>query len=121
MLEKRHEKLVGCISFEIADELVLQRIAGRRIHEQSGRTYNIYFKPPKVADKDDETGEALIIRKDDAEATVKRRLVSYHKEYNALAGYYKQKGLFRSINAEQHMDKVYQIMKRIYDKNDIKA
>ncbi len=76
------------LEIDVPDEGIVKRMAGRRVHPGSGRTYHIEFNPPKVAGKDDVTGEALVQRKDDEEATVKKRLEIYHAETNALVGYY---------------------------------
>jgi len=63
-------------------------LSGRRVHPASGRTYHVKFNPPKVADKDDLTGEALILRQDDHPDTVKERLSVYHAQTQPLIEYY---------------------------------
>jgi adenylate kinase len=63
-------------------------MSGRRVHVASGRTYHVVFNPPKVEGKDDETGEDLIQRADDAEDTVLKRLEVYHAQTAPLIGYY---------------------------------
>ena len=63
-------------------------MSGRRVHTASGRTYHVVFNPPKVAGKDDVTGEDLIQREDDKEETVKKRLEVYHGQTRALVAYY---------------------------------
>ena len=70
-----------------AAEIIL-RMSGRRVHPASGRTYHIKFNPPKVADKDDLTGEPLILRQDDQPETVKERLHVYHAQTQPLIEYY---------------------------------
>jgi len=76
------------IEFVVDDEEIVQRMSGRRVHPGSGRTYHIVFNPPREADKDDVTGEALIQREDDSEETVRRRLAIYHEQTKPLLGYY---------------------------------
>ncbi|NOS89978.1 MAG: adenylate kinase [Methylococcaceae bacterium] len=76
------------IEIVVEDEEIVQRIAGRRVHPQSGRTYHIIHNPPKVAGVDDVTGEPLIQRDDDQEATVRKRLSVYHDQTKPLVGYY---------------------------------
>jgi adenylate kinase len=66
----------------------LDYVSGRRVHLASGRTYHVTHNPPKVAGKDDVTGEDLVQRKDDEEATVKTRLKVYHDQTEVLLGYY---------------------------------
>ena len=70
-----------------ADEIIA-RMSGRRVHLASGRTYHIKFNPPRVAGKDDLTGDDLIQREDDKEATVKKRLDVYMAQTSPLIAYY---------------------------------
>jgi len=76
------------VEIAVPDEEIIQRMSGRRVHTASGRTYHIQFNPPKVADKDDLTGEPLIIRQDDRPETVKERLQVYHAQTQPLIEYY---------------------------------
>lgn len=78
LLESRGEKLDKVIEFKVKDENLIERITGRRIHPQSGRSYHLKFNPPKVEGKDDITGEDLIQRKDDNESILVNRLKQYH-------------------------------------------
>jgi len=78
------------LEFDVPDELIIDRIIGRRVHAGSGRVYHIKFNPPKVADQDDVTGEPLSQRKDDQEDTVRKRLVEYHQQTEPLVSYYSQ-------------------------------
>jgi adenylate kinase len=76
------------IEIAVPDEEIIQRMSGRRVHPASGRTYHIKYNPPKVADKDDHTGEPLILRQDDQPDTVKERLHVYHAQTQPLIEYY---------------------------------
>jgi adenylate kinase len=76
------------VEIDVADEEIVKRMAGRRVHLASGRTYHVEFNPPKEAGKDDETGEALIQRDDDKEETVRARLKVYHDQTEPLISYY---------------------------------
>ncbi|SFN52738.1 Adenylate kinase [Formivibrio citricus] len=76
------------VEIDVPDAAIIERMAGRRVHVASGRTYHVKFNPPKVEGKDDETGEELIQRADDAEDTVKKRLDVYHEQTEVLVGYY---------------------------------
>jgi len=67
---------------------ILQRMTGRRVHAASGRVYHVTFNPPKVVGRDDVTGEPLIQREDDKEATVKTRLDVYEAQTRPLVDYY---------------------------------
>lgn len=76
------------IEIVVEDEEIVKRMAGRRVHLQSGRTYHVEFNPPKVDGLDDVTGEPLIQRDDDKEETVRKRLSVYHEQTKPLVGYY---------------------------------
>lgn len=73
---------------DVPDSEVLMRMTGRRVHLASGRSYHVVFNPPKVADRDDATGEPLAQRDDDKEETVKKRLAIYHQTTRMLVDYY---------------------------------
>lgn len=82
---------VDCVvEVRVADELVVQRISGRRIHRTSGRTYHVDFDPPKRQGLDDETGEPLVQRADDEANTVRKRLGIYHRETRPLVCFYRE-------------------------------
>ena len=76
----------------VPDATIIERMSGRRVHVASGRTYHVKFNPPKVAGKDDATGEDLVQRKDDEEATVRNRLGVYHQQTEPLVEYYRKWG-----------------------------
>ncbi|KZN36454.1 adenylate kinase [Pseudoalteromonas luteoviolacea] len=78
------------IEFDVADEIIVERMGGRRVHPGSGRVYHVVYNPPKVEGKDDETGEDLIIRADDTEETVRKRLSIYHDQTRPLVDYYQK-------------------------------
>ncbi|MDB2448956.1 nucleoside monophosphate kinase, partial [bacterium] len=77
------------IDIDVADEEIIKRLSGRRVHEASGRVYHVDNNPPQVAGKDDETGEPLIQREDDKEETVTKRLEVYHAQTKPLVDFYK--------------------------------
>lgn len=76
------------LEFDVPDEEIVKRMSGRRVHSASGRVYHTVYNPPKVEGKDDETGEDLIIRADDVEETVRKRLAIYHDQTAPLVTYY---------------------------------
>jgi adenylate kinase len=78
------------LEIDVPDEAIIERMSGRRVHVASGRSYHVKFNPPKVTGKDDVTGEDLIQRKDDEEATVLARLQVYHAQTRPLVDYYNQ-------------------------------
>lgn len=78
------------LEIDVPDAVIVERMSGRRVHLASGRTYHVKYNPPKVADRDDVTGEPLIQREDDREETVNKRLAVYHAQTVPLIAYYKQ-------------------------------
>ena len=87
-LQENNVDINGVIELVVADEEIIKRMSGRRIHLASGRTYHVDFNPPKKPGLDDETGEELIIRKDDEPETVKDRLKVYWTQTQPLIEYY---------------------------------
>ena len=85
-------KIDNVIEINVADEEIVKRIAGRRVHPESGRTYHVEYNPPKVEGIDDVTEETLIQRDDDKEETVRKRLTIYHELTKPLVGYYSATG-----------------------------
>ena len=76
------------VEIDVPDSAIMERMTGRRSHPASGRTYHVKFNPPKVAGKDDVTGEDLVQRPDDAPEVVNKRLVEYHAQTEPLIKYY---------------------------------
>ena len=83
-------KLDYVLEIDVPDQAIIERMSGRRVHPASGRTYHVKFNPPKVAGKDDLTGDPLIQRDDDQEETVRKRLDVYQKQTRPLVDYYTQ-------------------------------
>src|SRR5690625_4743960 len=73
-------KLDYVIELDVPEEVIIERISGRRMHPASGRTYHVTFNPPKQADTDDVTGEPRAQRDDDKEPTVRQRPRAYKKQ-----------------------------------------
>ena len=87
------------VEIDVADSEIINRMSGRRVHPASGRTYHTIFNPPKVAGKDDVTGENLVQRPDDVEDTVVKRLNVYHDQTKPLVEYYRAWATFDPDNA----------------------
>lgn len=100
------------IEIDVADEVIVKRMSGRRAHLASGRTYHLEYNPPKVAGKDDETGEDLVQRADDKEEVVAERLSVYHDLTQPLIGYYKDQTskiatlTYITVDGTLHIDEV---------------
>ncbi len=80
--------LDGVLEIVVPEEQIVKRLSGRRVHEKSGRVYHVIYNPPKVDNRDDDTGDPLVQRKDDAEATVRQRLAVYHDQTFPLVDFY---------------------------------
>lgn len=101
------------IEIKVADEAILERMSGRRVHPGSGRNYHIVFQPPKKDDVDDETGEPLIQREDDMPETVKHRLQVYQNETKPLVAYYQSQESksclkYIAVDGSQPVQKVFE-------------
>ncbi len=91
------------IELQVDDEKIVKRMGGRRVHPASGRTYHIEFNPPKEPDKDDVTGEPLILRDDDKVETVRKRLHVYHEQTTPLITYYTELSQHKNNNAPKYL------------------
>lgn len=81
-------KIDYVLEFDVSDDVIVERMAGRRVHPGSGRVYHVVYNPPKEEGKDDVSGEDLVIRDDDKEETVRKRLAIYHEQTEPLVAYY---------------------------------
>jgi len=78
------------IEIEVDDEEIVGRLSGRRVHPGSGRIYHVIHNPPKIENRDNETGEQLVQREDDREDTVRKRLQVYHNQTKPLVEFYRK-------------------------------
>lgn len=95
-------KIEFVLEIDVPDEAIIERMSGRRVHAASGRTYHVKFNPPKVAGKDDTTGEDLIQREDDKEETVRKRLEVYQGQTRPLVEYYSAWAATGDANAPRY-------------------
>ncbi len=102
------------IEIDVPDEVIVERLSGRRVHPASGRTYHIQYNPPRQEGVDDETGEPLIQRDDDKPETIRKRLAVYHEQTAPLVDYYRREAeanpslKYIHIDGTQPIDKVEQ-------------
>ena len=82
-------KIDHVLEIDVPDEVIIGRLTGRRVEPASGRVYHVEFNPPRVAGRDDTSGEELVHREDDREETVRQRLGVYHDQTAQLIGYYR--------------------------------
>ena len=100
-LERSGAKVRSAVLVDVPDEIIADRIAGRRTCPKCKAGYHVKALPPKVEGICDKCGAALTVRKDDTPETVKDRLVVYHRETEPLVAYYEAKGLLRRIDGDQ--------------------
>lgn len=91
------------VEIAVDDEEIVKRMSGRWVHPASGRTYHVIFNPPKVAGKDDVSGEELVQRDDDREETVRKRLDVYHAQTEPLVEYYSAWAKAGTANAPKYI------------------
>jgi adenylate kinase len=116
-LDEAQVKINYVVAIEVPDEVIIERLSGRRVHPASGRTYHVQFNPPKNANKDDITNEELIIRDDDKEETVISRLANYNKSTKPLISFYQDKSAthelnFISIDGTANIDSINTLLRK---------
>lgn len=104
---------------KINDEIIIERLSGRRVHEASGRTYHIVYNPPKNEEKDDLTGEILVQRPDDQPENIKTRLTNYHLSTQPVINFYEQQSLenkvrFIELDASLSIQEVSIALKKVF-------
>jgi adenylate kinase len=110
LLRQQFLGLDAVINLTIADDEVVKRISGRRCCSRSdgcGVCFNVHYKPPKVPGKCDKCGAELILRDDDKEETVRRRLGEFHKNTEQLITHYRQQNLVKDVSATDPPETVY--------------
>ncbi|KAJ2654658.1 adenylate kinase [Coemansia sp. RSA 1200] len=114
MLDARKQSLDHAVELVIDDALLVARITGRLVHPASGRSYHKIFNPPVRLMLDDVTGEPLVQRSDDNEATLAKRLKTYHEQTAPVAAYYQRKGILRQVDAAQKPSAVWHTLLAIF-------
>lgn len=111
-MKKRDDKVDKVINIKVPEDVVIERISGRRVNLSTGRVYHIKYNPPKVEGIDDETGEKLIQREDDTKEAVKERLDVYNEYTSVLIDYYDKKGILVTIDGAKTPDEVFDQIKK---------
>ena len=112
ILSDRNQKIDIVFRLCVPDDMAIRRIAGRRFHITSGRSYNIEFNPPKIEGRDDITGEKLVQREDDKEEIVQSRLNTYHELTEPLVRYYQKQGIIKAIDGAGSPENIYAEIKQ---------
>lgn len=117
LLEAEGKKLDYVINIDVPEQLLMDRLTGRRV-SKAGRTYHIMYNPPKVEGKCDVDGSDLIQRDDDKPETVRERLKVNLKQAKPLFDFYNEKGYLQNVNGDQEIDAVFndidQLLKGIH-------
>ncbi|GAE26057.1 adenylate kinase [Halalkalibacter wakoensis JCM 9140] len=108
LLESMERKIDYVLNVTVPEQLLMDRLTGRRVSPTSGKTYHVIFNPPKVEGICDVDGKELIQRDDDKPETVKKRLEVNQKQAKPLVDFYSEKGYLRDINGDQDIDKVFE-------------
>ena len=111
-LEKAGIVFDDVVSIEISDEVIMERMSGRRVCEHCGASYHLVAVPPKREGICDKCGGKLVQRKDDAPETVKARLEVYHKETEPLKDFYAKRGLLKSVENQATVAETSQVILR---------
>ena len=107
ILTDMNRKIDYVINIQVPEEILVERLTGRRICKSCGATYHLVFNPPKEAEVCDRCEGELYQRPDDNEETVQNRLNVNIKQTQPLLDFYNEKGYLRNINGEQDIDKVF--------------
>ncbi len=107
--------LDGVVNLEVSEVELVRRLTGRRVCPKCGANYHVMFNPPRTEGRCDNCGTDLIQRDDDREETVRRRLEVYRNQTQPLINYYQERGLLKTVNGEQPVDKVSQDLARIIE------
>ena len=116
MLAAKNQQIDMVLRLLVKDEVLVQRIAGRRFHLESGRSYHVEFNPPEISGKDDLTGDYLIQRADDKEDVIKSRLEIYREQTEPLVKYYEEKSVLVSIDGLGTPDEIFARIKTAFEK-----
>jgi adenylate kinase len=108
MLLSKNKVIDRVLEFKVDDDILVERIEGRRVHVQSGRSYHVKFNPPRVEGLDDLTGEPLIQRKDDNAEVLCKRMGAYHTQTAPILDYYRKQNILKTIDAMASIDSVQQ-------------
>ena len=112
-LKEKNEEIDYAVNIEVADEVIVNRMAGRRACVACGGTYHIEFNPTKEEGICDACGGELVLRDDDKPETVQKRLEVYHKQTQPLIDYYTTAGKLVEVDGTQEVNKVFEAIVEI--------
>jgi len=111
MLKGKGEKISKVLFFDVPDEVIIDRLSGRRVCSKCGAVYHVKYNPPKVEGVCDLCGGSLVQRDDDREEVVKKRLEVYRKQTQPLIEFYQDRGIIYRLDAEKGVEELFKEVK----------
>jgi adenylate kinase len=111
MLKGKGEKISKVLFFDVLDEVIIDRLSGRRVCSKCGAVYHVKYNPPKVEGVCDLCGGSLVQRDDDREEVVKKRLEVYRKQTQPLIEFYQDRGIIYRLDAEKGVEELFEEVK----------
>jgi adenylate kinase len=111
MLKGKGEKISKVLFFDVPDEVIIDRLSGRRVCSKCGAVYHVKYNPPKVEGMCDLCGGSLVQRDDDKEEVVKKRLEVYRKQTQPLIEFYQDRGIIYRLDAEKGVEELFEEVK----------
>ncbi|REJ21642.1 MAG: adenylate kinase [Bacillaceae bacterium] len=108
ILKELNKEIDYVINIHVDQEILMERLTGRRICKNCGATYHLVFNPPKEEGICDKCGGNLYQRADDNAETVGNRLEVNLKQTKPLLDFYKSKGYLKNIDGQQEINKVFE-------------
>ena len=103
-LKEIGEKLDKVVVLEAPDDVLVERLSGRRQSEATGEIYHVEYNPPPEDDEEDPG--PFVQREDDTEEAIRNRLETYHEQTEPLKDYYEEQGLLVTVDATKEIDEV---------------
>ena len=111
MLKGKGEKISKVLFFDVPDEVIIDRLSGRRVCSKCGAVYHVKYNPPKIEGVCDLCGGSLVQRDDDKEEVVKKRLEVYRKQTQPLIEFYQDRGIIYRLDAEKGVEELFEEVK----------
>jgi len=111
MLKGKGEKISKVLFFDVPDEVIIDRLSGRRVCSKCGAVYHVKYNPPKVEGVCDLCGGNLMQRDDDKEEVVKKRLEVYRKQTQPLIEFYQDRGIIYKLDAGKAVEELFEEVK----------
>jgi len=111
MLKGKGEKISKVLFFDVPDEVIIDRLSGRRVCSKCGAVYHVKYNPPKVEEMCDLCGGSLVQRDDDKEDVVKKRLEVYRKQTQPLIEFYQDRSIIYRLDAEKGVEELFEEVK----------